>query len=176
MGNKLVTDISIIEALAEEREEENWEFRRFLKNSDLEIEKIDAIVHRLYREVAKGIACLECGHCCRVASPILSPEDVSRLAEVQGMTDEAFTEQYLIKDEAGMLFRLPCPFQSGHTCTVYEHRPENCRSFPHLHKPDFVFHLVRAIENCSVCPISFNVYERLKQEIYAGVDRIFGQS
>lgn len=42
---------------------------------------------------------------------------------------------------------------------------ENCISYPHLHKKDFTSRLIGVIENCSVCPIVFNVYERLKERI-----------
>ena len=54
------------------------------------------------------------------------------------------------------------------------HRPNDCRSYPHLHKPEFVFRLIQAVSNCSVCPISYNVFELLKQEIHArGVSSFF---
>jgi Fe-S-cluster containining protein len=50
-------------------------------------------------------------------------------------------------------------------CTVYEFRPEDCRSFPHLHKDEFVFRLIQAVQNCSICPIVFHVFERLKNDL-----------
>ena len=40
------------------------------------------------------------------------------------------------------------------------------RSYPHLQKEDFVFRLAQAVSNCSICPIAFNVYERLKAELW----------
>jgi Fe-S-cluster containining protein len=56
----------------------------------------------------------------------------------------------------------PCPFLEGNLCSNYDHRPGDCRSFPHLHKHDFIFRLWNVADNCAVCPIVFNVYERLK--------------
>jgi hypothetical protein len=47
-----------------------------------------------------------------------------------------------------------------------EARPNDCRLFPHLHKKGFVFRLIQVVENCSICPIVFNVFERLKQELW----------
>ena len=58
------------------------------------------------------------------------------------------------------------PLLSDNCCTVYDHRPDDCRSYPHLHKDEFVFRLIQAVENCSVCPIVFNVFERLKDELW----------
>ena len=37
------TDLKEIEKIAEEKEDENWEFRSFLKSYDIEIEELDSI-------------------------------------------------------------------------------------------------------------------------------------
>jgi Fe-S-cluster containining protein len=47
-------------------------------------------------------------------------------------------------------------------CNVYAARPDDCRSYPHLHKDDFLSRSVGTIENYRICPIIYNVYERLK--------------
>ena len=174
---RLETDISTIERLAREQEDANWQFRCFLKNCDLDEEEIDAIVHDLYWAVSEQIDCLECANCCRVILPLLKQEDIARLASALGMTREDFVREYVTEDEEGegYVFKsMPCPFLSGNSCTVYAHRPNDCRSYPHLHKPEFVFRLIQAVANCAVCPISYNVFELLKQEIHArGVSSFF---
>ena len=165
---KLQTDPKVVAQLAKKRDDENWRFRRFLKESPLKIEELDAIVHRHYEEVAARIDCQACGNCCRVCLPTLDEADVNRLAAGLGITPDELTTRHLTRDEDGHLTfnRLPCPFLVGNSCSVYEHRPEICRSYPHLHKPRFVSRLMQAIANCSICPISFNVYERLKEELW----------
>lgn len=50
-------------------------------------------------------------------------------------------------------------------CSIYEHRPEICRSYPNLEKPDFLFRLMGVIGNLSVCPIAFNAFEELKLKL-----------
>ena len=40
------------------------------------------------------------------------------------------------------------------------------RPFPHLHKEEFIFRLWGVVENCPICPIVFNVYEQLKDELW----------
>jgi Fe-S-cluster containining protein len=55
-------------------------------------------------------------------------------------------------------------------CRVYNDRPGDCRSYPHLHKRDFVFRVNQAFSNCFVCPIVFNVYEELKRELWRQKD------
>jgi Fe-S-cluster containining protein len=56
----------------------------------------------------------------------------------------------------------PCKFLRNKKCTIYSSRPFDCRSYPHLHKKDFTFRLFAVLNNYSVCPIVFNVYEELK--------------
>lgn len=165
---KLQKDPKVVAKLAEQREDANWRFRTFLKGIDLEIEELDAIVHRHYEEVASQIDCCACGNCCRQILPTLDHADVSRLAAGLGTTSGEIVTQYLTRTKDGNLTfnRRPCPFLSGNRCRVYEHSPVTCRSFPHLHKKEFVFRLVQAVSNCSVCPISFNVYERIKDELW----------
>jgi len=165
---KLQADPDVVARLAEEREEANWRFRSFLKGIDLEVEELDAIVHRHFEDVASRIDCCACGNCCRLLLPTLDDADVSRLAEGLATTSDEIVSQYLTRNENGDLTfnRRPCPFLTGNRCRVYEYRPEACRSYPHLQKADFVFRLVQAVSNCSVCPISFNVYERLKDELW----------
>ena len=77
---KLQTDPMMVAKLAEEREEANWRFRTFLKGTDLEVEELDAIVHKHYEDVASQIDCCACGNCCREILPTLDDADVSRLA------------------------------------------------------------------------------------------------
>jgi len=171
---KLQTDPKVVARLATEREDANWHFRTFLKSADLEIEKLDAIVHRHYEEVASQIDCCACGNCCRQILPTLDDADVNRLATGLETTADEIVAQYLTRDEDGDLTfnRCPCPFLVGNRCLVYEHRPDTCRSYPHLQKEEFVFRLAQAVSNCSVCPISYNVYERLKAELWHRLDDV----
>jgi Fe-S-cluster containining protein len=53
----------------------------------------------------------------------------------------------------------------NNACAVYPIRPDACRSYPALHSKGFVFNLDLAFSSCSVCPMVYNVYERVKREI-----------
>ena len=165
---KLQTDPAVVARLAEERADENWDFRSFLKGSDLAIKEIDAIVHRHYEAVASQIDCTTCGNCCREVLPALQDHDVTRLAAGLEISREALAERFLVtRKDGGLTFNgLPCPLLSENSCTVYEHRPNDCRSYPHLQKEEFRFRLIQAVQNCSICPIVFNVFELLKDELW----------
>jgi Fe-S-cluster containining protein len=159
---KLETDIQRIQQLAQQRKEDNWAFRCFLKGSDLSIRSIDLKVHGLFREVSREIDCTKCANCCKTVHPILKPTDIRRLAKHLGLNVVQFRSQFIADDQEreGSVFRnQPCPFLQNNLCTVYDNRPGDCRSYPHLHKRDFVFRTNQAFSNCSVYPIVFNVYE-----------------
>ncbi len=163
------TDPKVVAELAAERQEQNWRFRTFLKNLELDSEELDAIVHRHYEDVASQIDCGACGNCCRVILPMLQASDVARLACGLNLSESQLVDRLLVSGDEENTFtfnKKPCPLLSGNRCTAYTSRPENCRSFPHLHKENFVFRLIQAVENGSICPIVFNVLERLKDDLW----------
>jgi Fe-S-cluster containining protein len=169
-GMKFETSMNRIEKLAAEKEDENWKFRCFLKGwCELSNEEIDELFHRFAEEVTREIDCTQCANCCREVKPLLQARDIERLANFLGMSLTSFCEKHLIEseDEEGFYFNtLPCPFLEGNLCTVYDSRPDDCRSYPHLQKEDRVFCITTIFSNCSVCPIIYNVYELLKNELW----------
>jgi uncharacterized protein len=162
---KIETDLKRIKQVETQKQNENFEFRVFLKNYNGKKE-VDKIVHKLNEKVSAQIDCTKCGNCCRDAYPVLRVGDVATLAEGLSMRSSEVKKMYLCKDEDGDLVfnKKPCPFLKDNLCTVYSNRPSDCRSFPHLHKSDFVSRALFMVQNYSVCPIIFNVYERLKAE------------
>jgi Fe-S-cluster containining protein len=163
------TGIKRIKLLAEANEDENWRFRAYLKGSDMSIAALDRLVWRHLDEVARQIDCCACANCCRVMSPQLSARDVRRLADHIGIQKAQLINDYLRpSDEKGKyaLAKIPCRFLQEQRCSVYDVRPDDCRSFPHLQKREFRSRLIGVVENCSICPIVYNVFERLKLQLW----------
>lgn len=163
---KLETEPKAIMKLAADREEDNWRFRSFLKGIDLDDEYLDAMVHKHYKAVSDQIDCTSCANCCRELQLVLTHDDVVRLASGLKISKDELIDHYLATDDDGKLTfnTQPCPLLKDNLCSAYDFRPEDCRSYPHLHKNGFVFHLLQAVNNCFVCPIVFNVFERLKED------------
>jgi Fe-S-cluster containining protein len=158
-------DLRKIKLLSEENEEKNWRFRSFLKfRGD---SRIDRIVHSLYHEISQAIDCTQCGNCCRGLNPLLTKKGIKALANFINVPEDNFLEHYTEynNEKKLRLKETPCSFLKDNKCTVYEYRPYDCRSFPHLHKKDFTARLINVLQNYSICPIVFNVYEQLRIEM-----------
>jgi Fe-S-cluster containining protein len=167
----LETDPKVVARLAESKEDENWRFRTFLKG--VGSDELDAIVDRHYKDVASRIDCCTCGNCCKLALPILGRKDVNRLADGLALSKDAVIDRFLESEEEPETYTFnakPCPLLKDKRCTVYDSRPDDCRSYPHLHKEGFSGRLIGVIGNCSICPIVYNVLERLKNELWDGSD------
>ena len=164
---KCIIDLETIRQLAEEYEEDNWDFRSYVKGwLDWGDEKFDELVHRIAREVSAQIDCTQCANCCTIMGTGVTPEEIERLAPVLGLTPAEFEKQHTEIDLGERtISTCPCPFLKDKLCSVYEQRPYECRGFPHLLKEDVRGRMISVVHNTDCCPIVFNTMERLKKEI-----------
>lgn len=162
-------DLVQIRELAKEKEDENWDFREFLKwKCDLEPEEIDNLVFEATQRVWAGIDCTSCANCCREVTPTFSEEEVDRLARRLGIRRRQFIEKYLERTEAlsenpWQTRTRPCPFLKDNRCSVYEDRPADCSGYPYLYEPHFIFRTMAMVWRTSTCPIVYQVMEDLKK-------------
>ena len=165
MINKIETNLKTIALLAEEREDENWRFRSYLKGKDGD--EVDARVHRLNTEISAKIDCTTCGNCCKTFMISIEPDELEPLAAHLNQPVKEVQEKYIEQSTEGnfIINKIPCHFLSDNTCTIYHHRFNTCKEFPHLHKEGFTQRLMSVIQNYDICPIVFNVYEALKKEM-----------
>ena len=165
---KIELDLDIIKRNAKIREDQNYKFRSFLKGQDSE--KIDKIVHDLYEKVLEKVDCTECANCCIELETSFRLDEIDRLTNELQIDREEFIKQSTKPDEFGEEDKLylnskPCQFLKGKKCTIFSLRPEECNSFPYLHKEGFTSRLYGVIDNYELCPIVYNVYELLKRRL-----------
>ena len=92
----------------------------------------------LESEVLEPFRCTGCGECCRWSGSVLLKDgDISRLAVHLVISEQAFIDGHtrlapsriqlaLLDQEDGS-----CSFLAGDDrCSIYEARPEQCRTFP----------------------------------------------
>jgi hypothetical protein len=147
-----------VRKLAEKKENENWDFRAWLKFHAPD--DIDEIVAGLSRKYFSLIDCKECGNCCRS----LSAMDVSE-SELATMAETKRKLEVSRADGKCSVKMQPCPMLDGNLCSIYANRPKTCRDYPYLELPDFTYRLIGVIENTFICPIVFNVFEELKLKL-----------
>lgn len=165
---EIESDLNIIKKNSEIREDENFEFRSFLKGPDSD--KIDKIVHELYEKVLEHIDCTKCANCCKKLETCFQIFEIDTLTKHLNIDRDKFIKESTKPDQFGDKNKLylnskPCQFLTDNNCTIYELRPEECNSYPYLHKDGFTSRLIGVIENYKICPIVYNVYELLKQEM-----------
>lgn len=164
---KLITDIETIARMSEQNEDENIDFRCFLKGDlDWSDKRLDALVHKILKSVASGIDCTKCANCCRSTSTGLLPDEIERLAVRLGLSIQEFEDKYITTGDfhnEKMIAEIPCPFLNDCTCTVYEDRPSACKEYPHIQKDGFLSRSLSVLGNAEICPIVFNVLEQLKE-------------
>lgn len=145
-----------------EVEEENWMFRAFLKGQ--EPDEIDRLVNDMHRKLFKDIECVACSNCCKTIVPVLTEGDISRISGVLGVTASGFKDKYLKrKNEDWMIKTRSCPFLTDKGCSIYEYRPETCREYPYTHKDEITSRLINLVQNCEICPVVFEIFEKLKK-------------
>ncbi len=169
MPDKLIRDIPLIQRYSRHNEGEDFAFRAFLKGRlNLSNVELDAMVQETTEEVWKQIDCLKCGNCCRTLQIVVDDKDIQRLAQRLKTTTQQFAKQYVGIDEYQTQFlkSTPCVFLGeDNRCSVYEDRPQACHDFPYLHSEDFRSRTFMMIDNTSVCPIVFNVWQQLKERL-----------
>ncbi len=164
--DQIIREIPLIARYARHNENADYSFRAYMKGElPLSNEELDASVKEITDEVWAQIDCTTCGNCCRSLQVEVNETDIKRLAARFEITPQEFRTRYVKQAKEGYLHFAspPCPFLSDNNlCTVYEDRPDTCRDYPFLHQPNFRSRSLLMIETTAICPIVFNVWQRVK--------------
>jgi uncharacterized protein len=106
------------------------------------------------------IDCQECANCCRVLELEFTEPELHTIANSMEQSIDEFKKRFVVQ---GIV--KPCPALKGNLCSIYEGRPDVCRSYPHFEKPHFIFRLYGVLDSIAVCPIAFNAFEELKAKV-----------
>lgn len=125
---------------------------------------IDKFIHSLHDNVFKNIDCLECANCCKSISPIITYNDVNRIAKYLKIKPSSFVDKYLkVDNENDYVYKItPCPFlNEDNYCKIYDARPKACREYPHTNRVNFHQITDLTIQNCKICPAVYLILEKI---------------
>lgn len=155
---------SEVKEAAKRKEKENIRFRSFLKRvADSDV--LDQQFLALHQEIFPKYNCAKCRNCCKLMQAEIPEEDIERDAQYLGMTRDEFIAAHL-KQEAGewMEIHQPCGLlDKNGNCRLGENRPESCKKFPYTDQPERLFSLFSFLNAVGVCPVAYEICERLKQ-------------
>ena len=152
---------------AKKRENENLRFRTFLKcNADEE--KLDRQFKELHDELFAMYDCNRCRNCCKMYHGSIPEQDLQQDAHYLGMNVEEFCNKYLekeLRDGNYQTKHMPCDFLSAEgNCVLGECRPDSCKKFPYTDQSERLHSLYSVLDVIEVCPVAFEIFERLKKE------------
>ncbi|MCL2815872.1 MAG: YkgJ family cysteine cluster protein [Oscillospiraceae bacterium] len=144
--------------------DQNEKFRRFLKNNAVDYE-LDAHFLKLHNMIFAEYDCCACGNCCKLYDILVNKDDIERISQYLGLTENDFIEKYLAASDEGYIMKeKPCRFlDEDGKCKIYEIRPSVCRDFPYTDKPYRLYHMYGVLSFAEECPVVFEIIERLKK-------------
>jgi len=163
----MLTDLVQIRRLGQQKRDENFRFRAYLKNH----RHSDRRLRRFGEEIEAQIDCTQCANCCRVSEVGITDRDIEKLAKFLGMSRTEFLRDYTQRDdEDGLILKKTeagCVFLKDNLCTVYEARPQNCANFPHLVRGtgSIASRMWQFVDRAEYCPIVYNWIEKVKEDI-----------
>lgn len=151
---------------ADKRFNENIRFRAFLK-CNAEEKELDRQFKELHEELFAQYDCSRCRNCCKMFCGSIPKEDIEQDASCLNMSKEQFIEKYLEWDESEEIYTTrhrPCDFLSEKgKCILGECKPKNCKKYPYTDQPGRLWSLYSVLDAVEVCPVAFEIWERLKK-------------
>lgn len=123
-----------LNAFYDEAEKDSVEITSALKRvasanarATVKMRQIHVIADKAYRHAAGHAACKRgCSHCCYIGVRITAIE-AKAIGEQIGIEPREVTN-LPPRDAKSFSNRTPCPFLENEECSIYEHRPLECRS------------------------------------------------
>lgn len=100
--------------------------------------------------------CQQSGHCCKCPGVVyVTLSDIKGMANKLNLSEIDFRQQYVIKQNGWDVIsttthRPNCFLDEQNRCSVYEHRPKACRTYPNW---DVIWSSEEALKKeCALCP------------------------
>lgn len=124
--------------------------------------ELNTLVKNAHKQVFAKTNCLDCGNCCKSAPPLVTKSDIKRISSFLGLSPKNFKRTYVLEDFDGSqsFDSIPCRFLGeDNVCSIYEVRPNACRSYPHTDDGDFIKRISLHEKNATICPAVSEILE-----------------
>ena len=154
---------------AKKNEKANYRFRTWLK-IHADPEELDEKFFRLHQELFAEYDCSRCRNCCKQYSGLIPVSEIERNAAALSLSEDEFRKKYLqetmdLEEQAYHTKNIPCDFlQTDGSCLLGDFKPDSCKKYPYTDQPDRMGSLLSFLDLVSVCPVAYEILERLKQE------------
>lgn len=154
---------------AKKNEAVNYRFRSWLK-IHADPKELDQKFFSLHQELFAKYDCSRCRNCCKRYCGSIPIDEVGASAAALGLSETEFIEKYLKEEpdedeHAYSTKHVPCDFlQEDGNCLLGDHKPDACKKYPHTDQPDRMESLLSFLKSVSVCPVAYEIIERLKQD------------
>ena len=145
--------------------EENFKFRTFLKGR-ADSEELDKQFKELHEKLFNNYDCTKCNNCCKTYNIVISESDIVKNAKLFNISEKEFTDKYLVLENGEFKTKnKPCNFLSEvGKCMLGDNKPKECVEYPYTNQKDRLFSLYSIIDSAEVCPIVYEILERLKEK------------
>lgn len=152
---------------AKRKENENLRFRTYLKIHANE-ETLDKQFHQLHQELFSGYDCSKCRNCCKMYNGFLPEANLADAAKHLEITEKQLIDFFLEYNKSTGDYEtkhMPCDFlKKDGSCMLEDSKPDNCRNYPYTDLPERLASLYSILESVEVCPVAYEIWERLKVE------------
>ena len=156
-------DIKDLKHLANQKENENYRFRHFLKIYADE-EELDKQFKELHNKYFKIYDCKKCRNCCKEIGISMDENELNKICKYIKLDKNKYIQENLNKKYGEYTFKEKrCKFlDENNNCKVKECLPKSCKEYPYTDKEERLFSLYSVISNASVCPVVYEILEELK--------------
>lgn len=163
-GEDIVIEPSKIKEEFEKVESENYKFRTYLKNR-ADIDELDEQFLELHNELFKNYDCSKCRNCCKEYSITFEETEIEQASKQLKIAKREFMDKYIEETINGYdLKGKPCCFLTENgNCKIEKCKPEGCRDYPFTNRSERLLSLFSIVDFVSVCPVVFEMLERLKK-------------
>lgn len=153
-----------VKEISEEKIDENYRFRTFLKiHADEKI--LDRQFKKLHNKYFKDMDCRKCRNCCKKIGISMSEDELNSICQHYNL-DSNRLKNKVLKEKYGEYVANPCPFlNKDNSCQIEECLPKSCQDYPYTNKEERLYSLLTVVNNSRVCPVVYQILEDLK-EIY----------